>query len=403
MIASKKYPALDGFRLLALSVVRSSACFLQPKQARPTARAWREIDLAALSHNAKVLQGCLASETELMAVVKADAYGHGAVRVARTLQKRGLRAFAVACLSEGVSLRKAGIRGTILILGYTAPKDAPLLARWHLTQTIVDAEHGRALAAQGKKLHVHLALDTGMHRLGIPVEDRAAIAEMFRLPALAIDGTFSHLCVSDRMEDEDAAYTQSQLTAFYDAIAWMRANGCEPGKLHIQSSYGVWNLPPQPCCAYARPGIALYGVYSDDSLVQRPLDLRPVMSLRARVACVRKLETGDTAGYGRAYQAERETRLAVVTIGYADGLPRDLSQRGGEVLIHGQRCPMVGRMCMDQLLVNVSGLEDVHADDIVTLIGRDGGQVIRAEELAKRCGTITNELLSRLGKRLPLD
>lgn len=389
------------FAVLALSAALSSICFLRPKPVRPTARAWRETDLAALTHNAKVLQSCLASGTELMAVVKADAYGHGAVQVAHALQKHGTKAFAVACLSEGIALRKAGIRGTILILGYTAPEDAPLLARWRLTQTVADVEHGRALAAQGRRLHVHLALDTGMHRLGIAAEDREAIADMFRLPSLVIDGTFTHLCADDSLAAEDVAYTQEQLTAFYDAIAWMRAAGYHPGKLHIQSSYGIWNLPPQPCCAYARPGIALYGVYSDGSPVQRPLDLRPVLSLRARVACVRSLEAGDTAGYGRAYQAERETRLAVVTIGYADGLPRELARRGGEVLIRGHRCPMVGRMCMDQLLVDVSGVDGVQANDIVTLIGRDGGQVIRAEDVAKQCGTITNELLSRLGARLP--
>lgn len=388
--------------VLTLSVVLSSVCFLRPKPVRPTARAWREIDLAALVHNAKVLRETLSSGTELMAVVKADAYGHGAAAVARALQKHGTRSFAVACLSEGIALRKAGICGTILILGYTAPEDASLLARWHLTQTVVDAEHGRALAAQGQRLHVHLALDTGMHRLGIPVEDHTTIAEIFHLPALVIDGTFSHLCVSDSLETKDVEYTQSQLTAFYDTIAWMRSVGHAPGKIHIQASYGTWNLPPQPC-GYVRAGIALYGVRSDNGSVQRTLDLRPILSLYARVASIRLLHPGDFAGYGCAYQAAEEKRLAVVTIGYADGLPRNLTWCGGEVLIRGHRCPMVGRMCMDQLLVDVSGVDGVQPNDVVTLIGRDGGQMIRAEELAGQCGTITNELLSRLGKRLPLD
>ncbi len=388
--------------VLALSVAISAVCLLRPKRVRPTARAWREIDLAALAHNARVLRGCLASGTELMAVVKADAYGHGAVPIARTLRRQGIRAFAVACLSEGIALRRAGIRGTILILGYTAPEDAPLLARWHLTQTVADVEHGLALAAQGKKLHVHLALDIGMHRLGIPANDHEGIAKLFGLPSLVIDGTFSHLCAADSLTAEDTAYTEEQLNAFYDTVAWMRSAGYDPGRLHIQSSYGIWNLPPQPCCAYARPGIGLYGVSSDGSPVRHPLDLRPVLSLRARVASVRTLEPGETAGYSRAWRAERRSRLAAVTIGYADGLPRDLPQRGGEVLIHGQRCPMAGRMCMDQLLVDVTGLEVVQSNDVVTLIGQDGGQVIRAEELAERCGTITNELLSRLGNRLGL-
>jgi len=387
--------------VLVLSLLLAAACALRPRGARPTARAWREIDKAALTHNTAVLRDCLAPKTELMAVVKADAYGHGAAAVARTLGRQGVHAFAVACLSEGVALRKAGIRGTILILGYTAPEDVPQLARWRLTQTVADAAHGRALAARGRRVRVHLALDTGMHRLGIPAGDREAIAGMYRLPQLVIDGTFSHLSVSDSLAEGDAIYTQKQLKAFYDAVSWMRGSGLDPGKIHIQASYGIWNLPPQPC-GYARAGIALYGVYSEKSPVGRPVDLRPVLSLRARVASVRTLLPGESAGYGRAYQAERETLLAVVAIGYADGLPRDLPQRGGEVLVRGRRCPMVGRMCMDQLLVDVSGAEGVRPGDIVTLIGRDGGQAIPAEEVAGRCGTITNELLSRLGGRLPL-
>lgn len=224
---------------------------------------------------------------------------------------------------------------------------------------------------------------------------------MFRLPNLVVDGVFSHLCVSDSLEPGDVAYTQEQLTLFYDTVAWLRAAGYDPGKVHIQSSYGLWNLPAQPC-AYVRAGIALYGVRSDNGPVQRSLDLWPVLSLRARVASVRTLRPGEIAGYGRVFQAGQETKLAVVTIGYADGLPRDLPQQGGQVLIRGRRCPMVGRMCMDQLLVDVSGLPEVAPGDTVTLIGRDGGQVIRAEELAACCGTITNELLSRLGGRLPI-
>ena len=386
--------------VLVLSCLLSAVLLaLTPRHVSPTARAWREVDLEALAHNAAVLQGALSPGQELMAVVKADAYGHGAVPVCRRLRRAGVRAFAVACLAEGIALRKAGIRGTILILGYTPPEEAPLLRRWRLTQTVADAAHGRALADQGCPVRVHLALDTGMHRLGIPAGDREAIAALYRLPHLRIEGVFSHLCVSDSLAAADADYTQRQLGRFYDTVAWMREQGLDPGAVHVQASYGIWNLPSQPC-AYARAGIALYGVRSDGAPVRQNLDLRPVLALRARVASVRHLEPGEAAGYGRAFHAERETKLAVVTIGYADGLPRCLPQRGGEVLLRGRRCPMVGRMCMDQLLVDVTGLDEVSPGDIVTLIGRDGGQEIQAEEAAERCGTITNELLSRLGSRL---
>lgn len=388
------------FAVLLLSLGLAWAfCTLHGLLIHPKACAWREIDCSALRHNAKVLQKALPPRCKLMAVVKADAYGHGAKITAHCLQKQGIHAFAAANLSEGIALRKAGMRGTVLILGYTPPQDAPLLRQWRLTQAVVDASYAQALAAQGEPVHVHLALDTGMHRLGIPAENHAAFARIYQLEHLRIDGVFSHLCVCDSLAPADVDYTLEQLTLFYDTVAWLRSNGYNPGNIHIQASYGILNLPAQPC-QYARVGIALYGVYSDTSPVQRRLDLRPVLSLRARIASVRTLQPGDYAGYGRAFQAERETQLAAVAIGYADGLPRDLPLHGGQVLLRGRRCPMVGRMCMDQLLIDVTGLEEVLPGEVVTLIGRDGKEEIRAEEVAQWCGTITNELLSRLGLRL---
>lgn len=364
-------------------------------------RAWREVDLDALSHNARTLQAALAPGCRLMAVVKADAYGHGAVPVARQLEAEGVSAFAVACLEEGMALRRADIRGEILILGYTLPEEAARLCRWKLTQTVADEAHGTALAAQGLPLPVHLALDTGMHRLGIPAEDHGALVRLYALPNLKICGVFSHLCVSDSLRSEDQAFTHAQLDQFYGALRWLREHGCPPGETHIQASYGIWNLPPQPC-SWARAGIALYGVASDSSPTAKVLNLSPVLSLRARVASVRTLPPGEGAGYGLVFRPTEQRRLAAVTIGYADGLPRDLPQRGGAVLLHGTRCPMVGRMCMDQLLVDVTDVPQAAPGDVVTLIGTDGTEVIQAEEMARRCGTITNELLSRLGSRLPI-
>ena len=390
------------------AVLASSLCaalvldWLRPTRPDPRGRAWREIDLDALAHNAGALQRALAPGCRLMAVVKADAYGHGAVPVARRLRREGVRAFAVATLEEGVALRRHGIGGEILVLGYTSPAQARRLARWRLTQAVVDEAHGRALAAQGVKLRVHLALDTGMHRLGVPAEDHRAIARLYALPRLKIQGVFSHLCVSDSLQPEDVDYTDGQLERFYAALRWMKQHGYDPGETHIQASYGIWNLPPQPC-AWARPGIALYGVTSGGEPPLQSLGLRPVLSLRARVASVRTLPAGEGAGYGLAFRPGEERRLAAVTIGYADGLPRDLPQRGGQVLIAGRRCPMVGRVCMDQLLVDVTGVPGAAPGAVVTLIGRDGEEEIRAEEAAGWCGTITNELLSRLGGRLPVS
>ena len=371
---------------------------LRPMKPQPRGRAWREIDIPALRHNARALQARLAPDCRLMAVVKADAYGHGAKPVARALQKAGMRAFAVASAAEGIELRKCGIRGTILILGYTPPGDVPLLVRWRLTQAAVDLEHAQALSRQGRRLHVHLAVDTGMHRLGIPAEEPSALEEAFALPNLHIDGMFSHLCVSDSLEPACVDATVDQLERFYHAAEALQADGYDVGKLHIQASYGILNLPPQHC-AYARAGIALYGVRSDNAPVQSMPDLRPVLSLRARVASVRELAAGDAAGYGLAFSAERPTVLAAATVGYADGLPRSLGERGVQVLVRGQWAPVVGRLCMDQMLLDVTDIPGVRPGDVVTIIGRDGANAVRAEDLAEQCGTITNELLSRLGKR----
>ncbi len=358
----------------------------------PKSRAWKEIGLDALAHNARTLQRRLAPGCDLMAVVKADAYGHGAVPVAKRLEQEGVTAFAVACLEEGIALRQSGVKGLILILGYTPPEGAPLLARWHLTQTVADEEHGRSLNGAGVPIRAHLALDTGMHRLGIPAEDTAALDRLYGMEHLEVTGVFSHLCVSDSLTPEDRDYTQAQLDRFYAAVDWLRQNRYDPGAVHIQASGGILNLPPQPC-GYARAGIALYGAVRGEGL-------RPVLAVRARVACVRTLAAGERAGYGLDFRAERETRLAVLAIGYADGLPRILAQNGGRVLLHGQFCPMVGRMCMDQLFVDVTDVPGVSPGDAATMIGQEGELEIRAEELAQKCGTISNELLSRLSPRL---
>lgn len=372
---------------------------LRPMPVHPAARAWREIDSHALWHNAAMLQQQAGRGCTLMAVVKADAYGHGAVPVAKCLQKAGVRAFAVASLAEGIALRKKGIRGIILILGYTMPAEAGLLARWRLTQTVVDETHAQALSAQGFPLRVHLALDTGMHRLGIPAYDFAALQRIYALPNLKIEGVFSHLCMADSLAPNAAAYTGAQMDAFYETVDQMYEHGLAPGKVHLQASYGILNLPAQPC-DFLRAGIALYGVYSDTKPVAAPLDLLPVLSLRARVGTVRRLAAGQSAGYGCAFTAQRDSVLAVAAIGYADGLPREMAAYGAKVLIHGQFAPVVGWVCMDQMLIDATGIDGICSGDIVTLIGQDGNQVIHAETLAEQCGTITNELLSRLGSRL---
>ncbi len=367
-----------------------------PRQGiRPEDRAWIEVDLAALGHNARALQRRMPEGCELMAVVKAEAYGHGAAVTAAYLQDAGVRAFAVATLEEGIALRRAGVRGEILILGVTPAARAWLIRRWRLVQTAADLPHAQALDAAGVRIRVHLKIDTGMHRLGFAAGDTAPVLAACRLKNLQVCGAYTHLCAADSPLQEDIDFTLRQARAFYALADRLEKEGVSLPKLHLQSSYGLLNYP-ELRGDYVRAGIALYGCLSrpEDTTVVRP-DLRAVLSLRARVALVRTVRAGESVGYGRAFTAPRDMRLAVVSAGYADGVPSALAQ-GGRVLLHGRYAPLAGRVCMDMLTVDVSAIPEVQAGDVVTLIGEG----LPAAQAAGAAGEITNELLSRMGGRL---
>ncbi|MBC5636227.1 serine racemase VanT catalytic subunit [Ornithinibacillus sp. BX22] len=365
----------------------------------PDSRAWIEIDLGALRHNVKELNQTLPSQCDLMAVVKANAYGHGDVIIARELMRTGIKAFAVATISEGIRLRQNGIKGDILILGYTNPKDFSYLVKYKLIQTVVDYAYAKLLNDYPKMITVHIKIDTGMHRLGIPVENRIEIEKIFHCANIKVAGVFTHLSTSDRLLDEDIQYSKQQIQQFYQLIDSLKENGYQPGKLHIQSSYGILNYPDLTC-DYARAGIALYGVLSTPGRTGTPIHLKPVLSLMARIAVIREIDSGEVIGYGRQYQTKSKMTIATVTIGYADGIPRHLSENDAYVLLHSKKAPIIGRICMDQLIIDVSHINEVKQNDIVTIIGTDGDKQIRCEEIADKCGTITNEILSRLGERL---
>ncbi len=360
------------------------------------ARAWLEIDRVALAHNAMTLTQSLPEGEKLMAVVKAEGYGHGAETVARTMQEAGVTAFAVATLGEGIALRRSGIKGEILILGYTPAQAAAQLREYRLTQTVADSAHAAALEAAGKTLSVHIAVDTGMHRLGIPVEDTEALAAVFACEHLRVTGMFTHLCAADSPTPEDQAFTREQIRRFFQAADALKARGLDVGNLHVQASAGMAHYPDLPC-AYARAGIALYGASSSGEPL--PEGLCSALTLRAGLASVRSVPAGDSVGYGRAFRPETLRRIGVVTIGYADGVPRNYSAGGGQVLLRGKRVPIVGRICMDQLMIDVTDLPDCAPGEAVTLIGRDGAEEITVWEMARKCGTISNEILSRLHVR----
>lgn len=367
---------------------------------KATDRAWVEVNLSNLRHNARVLKAIMPEQCELMAVVKANAYGHGACLTAECLQKEGVRQFAVASLEEGIALRKHGITGEILILGYTDIRKSRQLKKYRLVQTVIDYEYAKELNACRLHLPVHIKIDTGMHRLGIDSRHVEQISGIFQLSFLKVTGIYSHLCVADSLDKEDIEYTENQIKRFYELLDVLKVKEHPGIKVHLQSSYGLLNYPSLPC-DLARMGIALYGVKSalGDVTRQKP-DLLPVLSLKARVGLIREIEAGESVSYGRAFRAERNSRIAILPIGYADGFPRNLSCGKGSVLIHGKKLPIVGRICMDQLAVDITGEEGIRPGDVAVLIGRDGALEISAEELAYQADTITNELLSRLGPRL---
>lgn len=363
-------------------------------------RAWVELDREALAHNVAVLRRLLPPHCTLMPAVKANAYGHGAVPVARELNRLGLQAFCVATAQEGAELRAGGVQGEILVLGYTHPQQARLLHQNHLTQTVVDHSYGMALEAQNVPLEVHLKLDTGMHRLGEGSDRVDTLVPLFACRNLKVTGAFTHLCAAGTASPEDRAFTLSQGRAFCTALARLEAQGCPIPKRHLLSSYGLLHYP-ELGGDYARVGIALYGVLSSPAdLTRCPVTLRPVLSLKAQVAQVRTLEAGEQAGYDLQFTAQRPTKLAVLTIGYGDGLPRSLSCGVGAALVGGRKAPIAGRVCMDQTLVDVTDCPPVAPGDTAVLIGTSRGLEITACDLAKETGTIANEILSRLGTRL---
>ena len=363
-----------------------------------TERAWIELNTDNLRNNVDALNQTMPQKCELMAVVKAEAYGHGAFETAVYLEKIGVKAFAVATIDEGIELRSYGIREDILILGYTSPERVRELKRFKLIQTLVSYEHAVELNSKEVKTDVHIKLDTGMHRLGFDCEDVSKIAEVFNMKNIAVKGIYTHLCAADSLSESDVIFTENQIRSFYNALDKLKAAGIKIPKTHIQSSYGLLNYPSIEC-DYVRAGVSLYGVLSKpDDETRLKLDLKPLLSLKSRVVMVRDIKTGDTVGYGRAFAAERDVRIAIISIGYADGLPRNLSCGDASVIINGCKARIVGRICMDQTSVDVTDIENVKEGTEVTVIGEG----ISAETVAEESGSITNELLSRLGRRLKI-
>jgi serine/alanine racemase len=356
-------------------------------------RSWIELDMDNLRHNVNKLRSILPNGCELMPAVKANAYGHGAIAICRELNKLGVRAFCVASVMEGVELRKRHVKGDILILGYTHPEQFYLLKRYRLIQTVIDCEYAKTLNNYGKKIVVHVKIDTGLKRLGEPSGNIENILQIFKHEHLAIAGIYTHFSAQNN------DFTQIQIENFSSVLSIIQKHGLSIPKTHSQSSYGVFSRPDL-VFDYARIGIALYGAYKDIHSTVNNTEFRPVLSVKARISTIKNALAGEAVGYGSAFIAPNDMKIAVLSVGYADGIPHLLSCGVGNVLINGLAAPIVGYVCMDQLTVDITNIQDVKQGDIATIIGKDGEKEITALDLAKQTGTVPNEILSRLGNRL---
>ena len=363
-------------------------------------RTWAEIRLDNIAHNVKAMREKLPESCRFLGVVKANAYGHGAVPVAKMLERIGCEYLAVACIDEAVELREAGVRAPILILGYTSPAYAGELHKYAITQAVGSLEMARELSDNAKdaRVRVHLKLETGMGRTGFRVLSERELgdaAQALLLPGLDVEGVFTHFAVSDEFGDP---FTQEQYARFAGAVTELEAGWGKRFHIrHCANSGAVINYP-QYSMDMVRPGIATYGLYPAKET--GGISLLPGMELRARIAQVTTHEAGDTISYGRRFKADCPMRIAVVPIGYADGLHRALSGQL-DVLIRGKRCRQLGRICMDMCMVDVSALPDVRPGEVATIFGRDGDAEISVDELAEKAGTISYELLCAVSPRVP--
>ncbi len=371
--------------------------FKKKETYNPKGRAWIEISTKALANNIVEFQKRIPDSCKVMAILKADAYGHGAVLLGKYLNQLKITNFGVATIDEAIALRKGKVKGEILILGYTDIHDLRLVEKYDLTQTLVSYDYATLANEMNVKIKCNLAIDTGMHRLGINYEDKDLYNKIKQLKNIKLTGMFSHLCVADEKKIESIEYTQLQLKRFDEWVSLIGKEDCID--CHILSSYGALNYP-QGAHDMIRLGLGMFGVYSTTEDINYHDHLVPVLSIKSRIALIRELDENEKVGYGLEYTTHKQTKIAVVAGGYGDGLPRELSYKG-RVLIQGQFCHIVGRTCMDQFMVDVSCLNDVQAGEIVTIIGEDGQNVIRVEELANLANSISNEVLCQLKSRLP--
>lgn len=363
---------------------------------------WMEVNLDNLAYNIRQIKNNIKAPASIMGIVKADGYGHGAVEISRVLLEEGVQRLGVAVLDEGIALRQEGIDVPILVLGYTPPQLFDKVLEHRITPTLYNYQDALRLSElaskNGSSVKVHLKLDTGMGRIGmIPGQDSLdMVSNIYALPGIKIEGIFTHFSVAD---EKDKTYTREQFKKFTGFVNALKERGIDIPLRHAGNSAASIDLP-ETHLDMVRPGVILYGLYPSDEVEKGKLSLKPLASLKTVISHVKTVPSGTSVGYGRKYISAGERVIATLPIGYADGYTRLLSGKAS-VLVHGTRAPLAGNICMDQCMIDVTGIDGVKVGDEVVLMGSQGEETITAEELASLLGTINYEIVCMIGKRVP--
>ena len=372
-------------------------------------RTWAQIDLDALEYNFKSIESKLKKDTKVLCVLKADAYGHGAGFLVKEYEKMGADWYGVSNLDEAIERRKNGAKKPILIFGYTPSNMAHLLYKYDISQALFSLEYAQKLHEECKsknlKLKVHLKIDTGMSRIGFFAQTKENIEKSLQeiieiketMPELELEGMFTHFSVSDDVTN-NRRYTIKQYDNFMSMAKKLESSGIKIPLKHCCNSGGIINFPEMHL-DMVRAGVILYGLHPSKE-TENKIDLKPVMQLKTVISQVKTIPKDVSISYGRTFVSKKEMKIASVAIGYADGYSLRFSNKA-EMIVSGKRAPIVGRVCMDQLMLDVSNIGGVHEGDIVTVFGKDGDQTITVDELADLIGTINYEIICLIGKRVP--
>lgn len=371
-------------------------------------RTWAEISLNAIEHNYNVIRNKVADDTKVCCVIKADGYGHGAVELSQIYEKLGADFFAVSNIDEGIEIRKSGLKLPIVILGYTPVSEAENLAEYDISQAVFSLEYAKELSEKCVEedciCKMHIKVDSGMSRIGFMCQefprDEYSIEEICEaccLPNLEVEGLFTHFCVSDE-DAEGREFTNKQYENFIHVRDSLKKRGVDISVVHCSNSGAIEDYP-ETCCDMVRAGIILYGLAPSSKLADR-LDLVPAMTLKTVVAFVKEVQKGATISYGRTFTADRKMKIATVPIGYADGFIRQ-NAKDGYMMVNGKKAKIVGRICMDQTMLDVTDIEDVKTGDEVVVFGTGENGEPTADSLAENTGTINYETVCLVGKRVP--